>query len=698
MSMMLRWFAFALATTLLLVQPPALAEPVDTPPSTPTGLLGRTYSSTSGAIAWERATDDRLVVGYELTRDGRILGTFDALSYIDRSLRPWTSHRYTITSIDTAGQRSAPATVSIFTSPARPHKPTGLRAEAYPSGAVGLFWDETARGNVRYQIEHDGEQIGSSTGTGFRDESVPGPGPRDYRIYGRNGLAQESAAVRIRVHVPEAGGGPAGGSTTPAAARLRALVYSATALELFWERASVPALRYEVQRDGETIGTTDGTSFFDDAVEPGRTHEYKVVTLDRSGAPASASRIRTGSAGGGAPSALITYLPAPTGLRAETYSRTAAELFWERPETIGLRYRILRDGEILTTTNGVSHFDDTRIPGRDHHYAVIALDHSGRASRPSTLLLEARVGEPAPPLITLDNYFQVLSSLPALANNRFPSSGGEAFDVDREGAGIQPIAIGELPAAVEKRAGFVSELALVGTEPVPTGFDVAYRYRCEHGGYFVVAVGEGSPARERTTYEDCLPRPARAETGTTERRLESGVVTTIYTDRVTTTQGMVVERDLRAMETYRREAGIIAFEFDVTRYRQAAFGDIRTYEDFEIAFSAENEGHEFTRRFSYEGTTRLQRVPEGEADVFRATTPIPFASGERQGNYESGRLLVRASDGSELVLDADTGDPATYRVTTRSGGTSASVTSRWLDDNVLPCLNGTGGGELDNCQ
>lgn len=693
MSTILRWFTFALVAMLPLVHLSALAEPVDLPPSTPTGLYGGAYSSTSGVIAWERATDDRLVVGYELTRDGYILGTFDALSYVDRSLRPWTSYRYTITSIDTAGQRSAPATVSIFTGPARPHKPTGLRAEAYPSGAVGLFWDEIAPGNVRYFIERDGEEVGSTIGTGFRDESVPGPGPREYRIYGRNGRAQQSAAVRIRVQVPEAGGGP----TTLAAARLRALVYSATSLELLWERASVPELRYEVQRDGETIGITDGTSFFDAAVESGRTHEYEVVTLDRSGAPVAATRIRTGSAGGGAPSALITYLPAPTGLRAETYSPTAAELFWERPEAIGLRYRILRDGKILTTTNGVSHFDDTRIPGREHHYSVIALDHSERASRPSTLLLEARMGEAAPPLITLDNYYQVLSSLPALASNRFPSTGGKAFDVGREGVGIESISIGELPAAAEKRAGFVSELTLVGTEAVPSGFDVAYRYRCEHGGYYVVAVGEGSLARERTTYEDCLPRPARAETGTTERRFESDVVTIIYTDRVTTTQGMVVERDLMAMETYRREAGIIAFEFDVTRYRQAAFGDIRTYEDFQIAFSAENEGGEFTRRFSYEGTARLQRVPDGEADVFQATTPIPFVSGEQQGDYESGRLLVRASDGSELVLDADTGNPSTYRITTRSGGTSASVTSTWLDDSVLPCLNGTGGRELDNC-
>ena len=53
----------------------------------------------------------------------------------------------------------------------------------------------------------------------------------------------------------------------------------------------------------------------------------------------------------------------PTGLRAEVYPQTAAELFWDRPDAFGLRYEIRRDDMTLSTIGGVSFFDDTLAAG-----------------------------------------------------------------------------------------------------------------------------------------------------------------------------------------------------------------------------------------------------------------------------------------------------------------------------------------------
>lgn len=64
----------------------ALAQGDDAPPTSPSGLTARAYGTSSGGIAWCRSSDDRGVRGYEVSRDGELLGVFDTLSYVDGDL------------------------------------------------------------------------------------------------------------------------------------------------------------------------------------------------------------------------------------------------------------------------------------------------------------------------------------------------------------------------------------------------------------------------------------------------------------------------------------------------------------------------------------------------------------------------------------------------------------------------------------
>jgi len=66
----------------------------------------------------------------------------------------------------------------------------------------------------------------------------------------------------------------------PAPGNLRSRVYSRTAAELFRDRPATPGLRYEVKRDGRTIGSTDGTSLFDDTLAGGTAYACEVTALD----------------------------------------------------------------------------------------------------------------------------------------------------------------------------------------------------------------------------------------------------------------------------------------------------------------------------------------------------------------------------------------------------------------------------------
>ncbi|MFK7890212.1 MAG: hypothetical protein AB8B63_05300 [Granulosicoccus sp.] len=85
--------------------------------------------------------------------------------------------------------------------------------------------------------------------------------------------------------IDSAGQRPTVATATPvdqlaAPTELSSAVYSQTAAELFWARADMPGLLYEIRRDGEIIDTTDEVSFFNAALTSGTTYMYEVIALD----------------------------------------------------------------------------------------------------------------------------------------------------------------------------------------------------------------------------------------------------------------------------------------------------------------------------------------------------------------------------------------------------------------------------------
>lgn len=82
-------------------------------PSAPGSLRYENYSKTSGEVFWNRATDDGLVVAYEIRLNNAIIGERDVLSYYTDSLVNGQSYTVDVTSIDNQGNRSTTASVSF---------------------------------------------------------------------------------------------------------------------------------------------------------------------------------------------------------------------------------------------------------------------------------------------------------------------------------------------------------------------------------------------------------------------------------------------------------------------------------------------------------------------------------------------------------------------------------------------------------
>ncbi len=79
----------------------------DEPPTTPTILSVTPVAATQIDIVWGAATDNVLVAGYVLSRNGAPIATTTALTFADSGLLPETLYEYTVRAFDTSGNISS---------------------------------------------------------------------------------------------------------------------------------------------------------------------------------------------------------------------------------------------------------------------------------------------------------------------------------------------------------------------------------------------------------------------------------------------------------------------------------------------------------------------------------------------------------------------------------------------------------------
>ena len=386
----------ALACAVALGTVPAHAA--DAPPSAPGNPTAKLYPGAGGEIFWGRSTDDRGVRGYEITRDGRSLGTRDATSYYDASLVTGTAYTFTVTAIDTAGQRSAPATVRI-----------GATGGAAATGAPNPF--------------------GAAPAGSAAAPAAP---------------ARPAAAAPAPTSTPAA----AAPSTVPGSALgVRLAIYSSNTYELFWN--VVPGTeRYRLVSGGREVGERSalGRSQFFPNADLTRPVRYTLEALDVGGRVLAASSFTvdgtravplgidgTAPVAPAAPTtpaapapstapAAPTAQPAPStgsqaqpasvfGVRAAIYGSNSYELFWNALPNAA-RYELAVNGRVLDELNsqGRSQFfgnadltRDTRftLEARDARGSVLAtVRFSVNGTRATPLVVES-VSQPASPTSTV---------------------------------------------------------------------------------------------------------------------------------------------------------------------------------------------------------------------------------------------------------------------------------------------------------
>ncbi|MFB6552777.1 glycoside hydrolase family 6 protein [Streptomyces sp. NPDC056405] len=183
-------------------EPPADDEQA---PSVPTGLKSTAKTSTSVTLAWNAATDNVAVSGYDVYRGSTKVGTAATPTFTDAGLTPDTAYSYTVRAKDAAGNVSAAsAAVAVTTrteagDTTAPSVPSGLTSTGKTATSAALKWNTSTdnsggSGVAGYAVLRDGVQVATVTGTSYTDTGLTASTAYSYTVKARDKAGNASAA------------------------------------------------------------------------------------------------------------------------------------------------------------------------------------------------------------------------------------------------------------------------------------------------------------------------------------------------------------------------------------------------------------------------------------------------------------------------------------------------------------------------
>ena len=260
-----------------------------TPPSVPT-WISLIPTTSSVALSWNPSSDNVLVIGYYLYRDGNkipgIANPFTATTFNDTGLFSGYNYTYKIGAYDAAGNVSYSPTMNVMTfvnTPA-PSIPGGLFVTPKSSTEIDIKWNVPQNGIVAgYYVYRNGSQIASvaSATTAYADTGLPTNTTYLYTVAAYNSagnVSGQSFSVQGTTFPPD---------TTPPSTPvdLAAAPVSTSAIHLSWLPSSdnVGVAGYYIYRDESEIASTASTTFTDTGLGAGTSHTYSVSAYDAAG-------------------------------------------------------------------------------------------------------------------------------------------------------------------------------------------------------------------------------------------------------------------------------------------------------------------------------------------------------------------------------------------------------------------------------
>ncbi len=355
-------------------------EEKPTPPAALTAAWDRPSRVT---LSWSGATDNAAVTGYRVYRDSELIMTLGptARGHLDTSVANLTTHSYTVSAHDAAGNESDPSDLAVVETgdDNAPTSPT-VAAELTAGDEATLSWSESSdnAGVAGYRIYRNGTLL---TDVSDGSRSLVDGGLDDVVTYTYRVSAYDAAGNESPVSDPVAVTTPdATDPTTPL--DLRA-VSATSSVALTWQGATdnVGVTDYVVFRDGLPLVTLGSTarSYTDSALVGSTLHRYRVLARDAADNESPLSNEVARTVDSTAPSV-------PTTLRAVSATSSVALTWGASTDLVGVtNYLVYRDGLPLTTLGSTarSYTDSALVGNTLHRYQVTARDAAGNESAKS---------------------------------------------------------------------------------------------------------------------------------------------------------------------------------------------------------------------------------------------------------------------------------------------------------------------------
>ncbi|MEZ0113408.1 fibronectin type 3 domain-containing protein [Catenulispora sp. EB89] len=370
-----------------------------TVPAVPQHVVVASATSSSITLNWTETNNSDAAASYNVYEGTNRVATSTSTSAGVTGLAAGSTHTYTVTAVDAAGNESAHSaaatgsttgggggglTVTIKKTKDWGSGYTDTATLTNTSGSSVTGWD------VQFDLDKS-ENIESSAGVTYAssanhytltndstDPTLAAGASLQFQFSGDYGSGGYIAPTNVAAYALS-------GQPTPATPTALTVTGTTTSsISLAWTETATgdPAASYTVSEGGVPVATVATTSATISGLAAGSTHTYTVTAVDASGNGSAASAPVTATTGSGGPTTPAT----PTGLNVTGTTSSSISLSWSEANNgdPAASYQVLEGFSVVASPTATSATISGLAAGSTHTYTVVAVDASGAASAASS--------------------------------------------------------------------------------------------------------------------------------------------------------------------------------------------------------------------------------------------------------------------------------------------------------------------------
>ncbi|GAA1987235.1 fibronectin type III domain-containing protein [Amycolatopsis minnesotensis] len=357
-------------------------------PTAPGNPRATGTTQASVALAWDAASDNVGVTGYDVYQGDTLVKTVTEPTATIDGLTADTDYTFTVVAKDAAGNKSAAsAAVTAHTQGApdtqAPSVPGNLHATGTSQASVGLAWDAATDnvGVTGYDVYQGDTLVKTVTEPTATIEGLTADTDYTFTVVAKDAAGNKSAAsAAVTAHTATTPDTEA--PSAPVALSTSDVTQSSVALSWTASTDNVGVTGYDVYQGANLVKTVTGTTATVDGLTANTDYSFTVVAKDAAGNKSEASAAATAHT----QAAPDTQAPTvPGNPHATGTTQTSATLAWtESTDNTGVTgYDVYNGTALAKTVTGTTATVDGLTADTEYTFTVVAKDAAGNKSAAS---------------------------------------------------------------------------------------------------------------------------------------------------------------------------------------------------------------------------------------------------------------------------------------------------------------------------